>query len=73
MAAANLFYLFSPEKILFGGGVFGPAVSLIPLIKQEAIKWAQPISIQQVSFEPSALKNDAGLYGAAYLALKTIA
>ncbi len=73
MAAANLVSLFNPEKILFGGGVFGPAVSLIPLIKQEAIKWAQPISIQQVSFEPSALKNDAGLYGAAYLALKTIA
>lgn len=73
MAAANLVSLFNPEKILFGGGVFGPAVSLIPLIKQEAVKWAQPISIQQVSFEPSALKNDAGIYGAAYLALKTIA
>lgn len=73
MAAANLVSLFNPEKILFGGGVFGPAVPLIPLIKKEAEKWAQPISIQQVSFEPSALKNDAGLYGAAFLALKSIA
>ncbi len=73
MAAANLVSLFNPEKILFGGGVFGPAVSLIPLIKQEAARWAQPISMEQVGFEPSALKNDAGVYGAAYLALKSIA
>lgn len=70
MAAANLVSLFNPEKIIFGGGVFGPAISLIPEIKKEAVKWAQPISIQQVSFEPSALGNDAGVYGAGFLALQ---
>jgi glucokinase len=70
MAAANLVSLFNPEKIIFGGGVFGPAIPLIPAIKTEAMKWAQPISMQKVSFEPSALGNDAGVYGAAYLALK---
>jgi glucokinase len=73
MASANLVSLFNPQKVLFGGGVFGPAVQLIPLIKKEAEKWAQPISIQQASFESAALKNDAGLYGAAFLALKRIA
>jgi len=70
MAAANLVSLFNPEKIIFGGGVFGPAVPLIPSIRAEAIKWAQPISIKKVSFESSALGNDAGVYGAGYLALK---
>ena len=60
MATANLVSLFNPEKIIFGGGVFGPAISLIPKIKEEATKWAQPISIQQVSFEASALGTDAG-------------
>ena len=55
MAAANLVSLFNPEKIIFGGGVFGPAIPLIPAIKTEATKWAQPISIKQVSFESSAL------------------
>lgn len=70
MAAANLVSLFNPEKIIFGGGVFGPAVSLIPQIKLEAAKWAQPISMKQVSFESSALGTDAGVYGAASLALK---
>ena len=70
MAAANLVSLFNPEKIIFGGGIFGPAVTLIPSIRTEAIKWAQPISIRKVSFESSALGNDAGVYGAGYLALK---
>ena len=70
MAIANLVSLFNPEKIILGGGVFGPAISLIPAIKKEATKWAQPISITQVSVEPSALGNDAGVYGAGFLALK---
>jgi len=72
MAAANLVSLFNPEKIIFGGGVFGPAVELIPAIRQEAEKWAQPISIKQVSFEPSALAGDAGVCGAGFLAMKQI-
>ena len=70
MAAANLVSLFNPEKIIFGGGVFGPALKFLDVIYSEAKKWAQPISIQQVKFEGSALGNDAGLYGAGLLALK---
>ncbi len=72
MASANLVSLFNPEKIIFGGGVFGPAAELITAIKQEAEKWAQPISIRQVSFEPSALAGDAGVVGAAFLAMKNL-
>lgn len=72
MAAANLVSLFNPEKIIFGGGVFGPAISLIPAIKDEATKWAQPVSINQVKFEPSALAGDAGVIGAGYLALRNL-
>lgn len=68
MAAANLISLFNPEKILFGGGVFGPAVSLIPAIAKEAAKWAQPVSMKQVRLEPSALAGDACVFGAAFLA-----
>ena len=72
MAVANLVSLFNPEKIILGGGVFGPAVLLIPAIREEAYKWAQPISINQVSVEPSGLGGDAGVYGAGYLALKSL-
>lgn len=70
MAVANLASLFNPEKIIFGGGVFGPALKFLDSIYEEAKKWAQPISIRQVKLEGAALGNDAGLYGAGYLALK---
>jgi len=72
MAIANLVSIFNPEKIILGGGVFGPAIQFIPSIKTEAAKWAQPISIQQVSIEPSALGSDAGVFGAGYLAKQAI-
>lgn len=72
MAIANLISIFNPEKILLGGGVFGPAVKFIPAINIEAMKWAQPISAKQVSIEPSLLGPAAGLYGAGYLALQLI-
>ncbi|MCX6152078.1 MAG: ROK family protein [Ignavibacteriales bacterium] len=70
MTVANLVSLFNPEKIIFGGGVFGPAVQFLDKIMIEARKWAQPISINQVKLEGSVLGGDAGLIGAGYLALK---
>lgn len=71
MAVANLVSIFNPEKIIFGGGVFGPAVQFLDRIMQESIKWAQPISIAQVRLESSSLKGEAGLIGAGYLAIKS--
>lgn len=72
MAVANLVSLFNPEKIIFGGGVFGPALSLLPAIYKEAAKWSQPVGITQVTLTGSSLKGDAGVFGAGYLALKSI-
>jgi glucokinase len=69
MASANLVSLFNPETIVFGGGVFGPAVRFLERIRIEAARWAQPISMGQVRFVASTLGGDAGLYGAARLAL----
>jgi len=70
MTVANLVSLFNPEKIIFGGGVFGPAVKFLDKIMNEARKWAQPISINQVTIIGSTLGGNAGLIGAGYLALK---
>lgn len=67
MAVANLVSLLNPEKIIFGGGVFGPAAVLLDRIVEEARRWAQPISMDQVTVEPSRLGSDAALYGAARL------
>jgi glucokinase len=67
MTVANLISTFNPEKIIFGGGVFGPAAQFLDQIKQEAQRWAQPISMKQVSLEISTLGGDAGLIGAGRL------
>lgn len=72
MAVANLVSLLNPEKIIFGGGVFGPAIQFLDRILEEAQKWAQPISMQEVKLEASALKGDTGLYGAAYMAIRNM-
>lgn len=69
MAAANLVSLFNPEIIIFGGGVFGPAAKLMDRIWNEARKWAQPISINQVKFTASMLGSNAGIFGSARIAM----
>jgi glucokinase len=69
MAAANLVSLFNPEMIVFGGGVFGPAVKFLGRISDEAKRWAQPIANGQVRFVASELGSDAGLFGAGRLAM----
>jgi glucokinase len=72
MATANLVSLFNPEKIIFGGGLFGPATQFLDAIAAQARKWAQPISIERVQYEASQLGSDAALYGAACAALRQI-
>jgi glucokinase len=69
MAVANLVSLFNPEIIVFGGGVFGPALHFLDRIYAEAKRWAQPIGIEQVRLVASSLGSDAGLFGAARLAV----
>lgn len=70
MASANLISLFNPEKLVFGGGVFGPATQFLDAIATEARRWAQPVAMENVTFESSQLEEDAALYGAGCLALQ---
>jgi glucokinase len=67
MASANLVSLLNPEKVVWGGGIFGPACRFIDDIYREALKWSQPVSIRQVKFVASELGEDAALFGAARL------
>ena len=69
MGTANLVSLFNPQKVIFGGGIFGPAVQFIDRIRGEARKWGQPISMRDVKFCASAVGGDAALLGAAYLGI----
>lgn len=70
MATANYVSLFDPDRIIFGGGVFGPAVRFLDAIRKEAEKWAQPISMRHVELVPAELGADAVLVGAGFLALR---
>lgn len=70
MGTANLVSLFNPQKVIFGGGVFGPAVRFIDRIYEEACRWGQPISMRDVRFCASEVGGDAALLGAAYLAVR---
>ncbi len=72
MASANLISLFNPEKIVFGGGLFGPATQFLDAIATEGRRWAQPIAVQHVKFAASELGSDAALHGAGYLALRSV-
>jgi glucokinase len=58
--------------IVFGGGVFGPAIQFLDRIYVESKRWAQPIGIEQVKLVASSLGGDAGLYGAGRLAMLAI-
>ncbi|HET7321475.1 MAG TPA: hypothetical protein VFI96_03200, partial [Longimicrobiaceae bacterium] len=61
---------FDPERVVFGGGVFGPGARFLERIGVVARRWGQPISTPQVRLTVSSLGGDAGLYGAGHLALR---
>lgn len=69
-ATANLVSLLNPDRIIFGGGVFGPATRFLDDVMSEAKRWAQPIAITRVQLLPSTLGPNAALHGAGYVALR---
>jgi len=72
MAAANLISTFNPQKLIFGGGVFGPASRFIDAIRGVAGQWAQPISMKHCAIDISTIGSDAGLIGAAKIGLSAL-
>lgn len=68
--AANLVSLLNPTKVIWGGGLFGPAARFLEEITAEASRWAQPLAFGTTTFVLSALGQDAALIGAGYLAMK---
>jgi len=61
---ANLVSIFNPEKIIFGGGLFGPGLKFLDQIYIEAKKYAQPVAINLVELCGGKLGTDAQLFGA---------
>ncbi|MEN6535094.1 MAG: ROK family protein [Bryobacteraceae bacterium] len=69
MGIANIISILNPQMIVLGGGLMRAGDLFLEQIRHEALKWAQPISAGQVRIELTELGEDAGLLGAARLAL----
>ncbi len=66
---ANIVSILNPEMIVLGGGLMQAGDLFIDTIKNRMPAWAQPIAARQVRIELTELGEDAGLFGAARLAL----
>lgn len=70
MGIANLISVLNPEAVVLGGGVVqGCGDLLLEPIRAEVLRWAQPIAASRCRIELTQLGEDAGLLGAARLAL----
>ena len=73
MGIANLISAFNPEAVVLGGGLMvGAGDMLLDWIRVEVPRWAQPIAAAHCRIELTQLGDDAGLLGAAKLALDGI-
>jgi glucokinase len=70
MGIANLISVLNPEAVVLGGGVGqGAGDLLLEPIRAEVRRWAQPIAAARCRIVLTGLGGDAGLLGAARLAL----
>jgi glucokinase len=69
MGIANIISILNPQMVVLGGGLMRAGDLLLEEIRTRVTEWAQPIAATQVRIELSELGEDAGLLGAARLAL----
>src|SRR5690606_21215957 len=70
---ATLVSVIDPSVVVLGGGVMhGAGDLLLDPIRCEVARWAQPIAARQCRVVLSTLGEDAGLLGAARLALDAL-
>lgn len=69
MGIANIVSILNPDMIVLGGGLMQAADLFLDAIRRVMAQWAQPVAAKQVRIEVTQLGEDAGLVGAARLAL----
>ncbi len=73
MGIANLISVLNPEAVVLGGGLMtGAGDLMLDWVRSEVSRWAQPLAAGQCRIELTSLGEDAGLFGAAKLALDGI-
>jgi glucokinase len=71
LGIAGLIAVLNPEMVVLGGGLMQASDLLLDRIRAKALQWTQPIAAETTRIEKTALGEDAGLLGAARLAMKT--
>ncbi|HEY6991321.1 MAG TPA: ROK family protein [Bryobacteraceae bacterium] len=71
LGVAALISVLNPEMVVLGGGLLHASDLMIDRIRGNALRWTQPIAAQSTKIEKTALGEDAGLLGAARVAMKT--
>ncbi len=69
MGVANIVSILNPQMIVLGGGLMQAGELLLEPLRREMLEWAQPQAARQARIELTQLGEDAGLLGAARLAL----
>jgi len=72
MGVANTVSMLNPQMVVLGGGLMQAGDFLLEPIRREVLEWAQPFAARQVRIELTQLGEDAGLLGAARLALSAV-
>ncbi|MGI9072300.1 MAG: ROK family protein [Bryobacteraceae bacterium] len=70
MGIANIVSILNPQLVVLGGGLMQASDLFLDTVSRVMQEWAQPIAAQQVRIEVTSLGDDAGLLGAACLALR---
>lgn len=70
LGVANLISILNPEAVVLGGGLIqGAGDLMMGTIRAAAARWAQPVAARRCRIEITQLGENAGLLGAARLAL----
>lgn len=69
IGVSSLVYVFTPQKVLLGGGLAAASVHFLPAVRREVEARVQAVSREGLQIEACALGNSAGRLGAARLAL----
>lgn len=72
MGIANLISTLNPQMVVLGGGLMHAGDLMIDTIRRTVLDWAQPLAARDARIELSRLGEDAGLMGAARLALDSV-
>jgi len=69
MGIADLISALNPQVVVLGGGLMQASDLFLEPIRRAVPRWAQPIAARECRIVPTVLGQDAGLLGAARLAL----